>query len=96
MANGLGNTPIRDNAKTPLQILISNLLTWFNLLNLGLGICLALVGSYRNMLFLNVVLMNAIIGTVQELRANSTIRKLKVLNMPTATVIRDGVQVRRW
>ena len=94
LANGLGNTPIRDNAKTPLQILISNLLTWFNLLNLALGVCLALVGSYRNMLFLNVVLMNAIIGTVQELRANSTIRKLKVLNMPTATVIRDGVQVR--
>ena len=94
LANGLGNAPIKDNAKTPLQILISNLLTWFNLLNLALGVCLALVGSYRNMLFLNVVLMNAIIGTVQELRANSTIRKLKVLNMPTATVIRDGVQVR--
>lgn len=92
--NGLGNKAVEENGKTPVQILASNLLTWFNLLNLALGVCLALVGSYRNMLFLNVVLANAVIGTVQELRANRTIRKLKVLNMPVVTAIRDGVQVR--
>lgn len=91
---GYGNRASADNGKSALRILASNLLTWFNLLNIALGICLAAVGSYRNMLFLNVVLLNAVIGTVQELRANRTIKKLKVLNMPVVTALRDGIEVR--
>ena len=76
--------------KSTLQIILGNLLTLFNLMNIALAICLALVGSWRNMLFLGVVVSNLVIGTVQELRARRIIRKLQVLSAPTAHVLRDG------
>lgn len=79
-----------DPGKSVGQILRENLLTLFNLLNIALGVCLALVGSWRNMLFLGVVISNAAIGTIQELRARNTIRRLKLLSSPEAHVIRHG------
>ncbi len=79
-----------DPGKNVWQILAGNLFTGFNLLNAVLALCLALVGSYRNMLFLGVVISNTLIGTVQELRAHRTIRRLKLLNAPQVRVRRDG------
>lgn len=79
----------RPDLSTP-QIVLKNLLTLFNLLNIALAVCLALVGSWRNMLFLGVVVSNLAIGTIQELRARRTIRKLQLLNAPTAHVLRSG------
>ena len=84
------NVTKADPGKSVGQILRENLLTLFNLLNLALGACLALVGSWRNMLFLGVVVSNAAIGTIQELRARKTIRRLKLLSSPEAHVIRSG------
>ena len=45
------------------------MLTLFNLLNVILALLLLGTGSYRNMLFMGVVVSNALIGTIQELRA---------------------------
>ena len=87
---GLGNVMHGGRGKGVGQILRENLLTLFNGLNLALAVCLALVGSWRNMLFMGVVISNTLIGTVQELRARKTIRKLQVLNAPTAHVLREG------
>ena len=87
---GLGNVIHGGRGKGVGQILRENLLTLFNGLNLALAVCLALVGSWRNMLFMGVVISNTLIGTVQELRARKTIRKLQVLNAPTAHVLREG------
>ena len=87
---GLGNVMHGGRGKGVGQILRENLLTLFNGLNLALAACLALVGSWRNMLFMGVVISNTLIGTVQELRARKTIRKLQVLNAPTAHVLREG------
>lgn len=89
---GLSNEVTADPGKSVGQILRENLLTLFNLLNVALAVCLALVGSWRNMLFLGVVVSNTLIGTVQELRARKTIRRLQVLNAPTAHVLREGVE----
>lgn len=89
---GLGNEVTADPGKSVGQIFRENLLTLFNLLNVALAVCLALVGSWRNMLFLGVVVSNALIGTVQELRAHKTIRRLQVLSAPTAHVLREGVE----
>ncbi len=79
--------------KNVFQILAGNLFTLFNLLNAALAVCLALVGSYRNMLFLGVVISNTLIGTVQELRAHHTIQRLKLLNAPVCHVLRDGEEL---
>lgn len=91
--DGLSNASKVDDGKTLWQILRENLFTLFNLLNLILAACLLAVGSYRNMLFMGVVVSNTLIGTIQELRARHTIRKLQVLSAPTAHVLRDGKEL---
>ena len=47
------------------EILRRNILTLFNLLNVVLALILLSIGSYRNVLFMGVVISNALIGTVQ-------------------------------
>lgn len=87
---GLDNHAKTDPGKSVGQILASNIFTLFNLLNVVLALCLVLVGSYRNMLFMGVVLSNVLIGTVQELRAKRTLEKLRLLHAPTTNVLRGG------
>ncbi len=90
LAAGQGNAAAKDDGRTPLQIVAKNLFTWFNLLNVLLALALALVGAWRNMLFMGVVVSNTLIGTVQELRARRTVAKLKLLAQTPAAVRRDG------
>lgn len=87
---GDGNARAEDEYKTVFWIIADNLFTLFNLLNFALAFCLMLVGSWKNMLFLGVVFSNTLIGTVQELRARATMKKLTLLSARTARVIRDG------
>ena len=92
LAAGKGGGADRDTGKTTGEILKNNLLTFFNLLNLALALALFLVGSYRNMLFVLIIISNAAIGTFQELRARNTIRRLKLLNTPSVRVMRGGIE----
>ena len=71
-------------------ILRRNILTLFNLLNLCLAALLFAVGSYRNTLFMGVVLSNTLIGTVQEVRAKRTHDRLMLLSEGRVRVRRDG------
>lgn len=87
---GYGNVSVSPPSKTVGQIWWSNLFTFYNMLNLFLAICVLTTGSYRNMLFLGVVLANFFIGTVQELRAKKTIDSLSLQNAPRITAIREG------
>ena len=90
---GRGNRTTHDRGKTVARILAENVFTFFNLLNIFLGLCLIMVGSYRNMLFLGVVLCNTVIGTVQELRARSTVRRLELLHAVLCRALRDGQEI---
>ncbi len=90
---GQANRQTRDPGKSTGQIVAENLFTLFNLLNFALAICLALVGSWRNMLFLGVVFSNTLIGTVQSIRARQTLNKLRLLQTRNAHPIRDGQEV---
>ena len=75
------------------DVLRTNLVTPFNALNLALAfVVVFLVQSPRNALFMVVVIFNALIGTVQELRAKRLMDKLALITAPKATVVRDGVQ----
>ena len=76
--------------KSISQIIMTNFFTLFNFLNLGLAFAIFLVGSYKNLLFLGVVICNTLISTVQEIRSKLTVDKLSLLNMTKAIVIRDG------
>ncbi len=90
-AQGLGNKATDTSGKSVPRIITDNLFTLFNLLNVLLAAALLIVGAYRNMLFMGVVVSNTLIGTVQELRARRTVRRLKLLNEAPARVIREGV-----
>ena len=90
-AQGLGNEDLPDPGKTTGQIVRGHVFTLFNLLNVLLAVCLALVGSWRNMLFMGVVVSNTLIGVIQELRVHATIRRMQLLNAPTVQLTRGGV-----
>ena len=47
-------------------------------------------GSLRSLTFLPVVIVNTLIGIVQELRAKKELDKLTLLNAPRAMVVREG------
>ena len=87
---GLGNVLDDDQGKPLKKILFDNVFTFFNFLNFALAACLFLVGSYRNMLFITIIIANILIGTVQEYRAQKTIRELQLLNAPDVHVLRGG------
>lgn len=91
-AQGKANIPPKNASKSVCQIWLSNLFTFYNMLNIVLAVLVATTGSYRNMLFLGIVICNFFIGTIQELRAKRTLDKLSVLTAPTARVIRDGAE----
>ena len=91
--NGQGNVLDDDQGKSIRKILFDNIFTLFNFLNFGLAACLFLVGSYRNMLFIAIIITNILIGTIQEYRAQKTIRELQLLNAPDVHVLRGGQEV---
>ena len=49
-----------------------------------------MVGSFRNLTFLPIIIGNTVIGIVQEIRAKKTLEKMSLLNAPRADVIRNG------
>lgn len=87
---GLGNLMADPDQRSLSGILVRHLFTLFNLLNFSLALCLLLVGSYRNMLFISVIIANILIGAVQEYRARKTISALKLLNTPSVHVLREN------
>ena len=76
--------------KTKREIVLSNVCTYFNLIFLIISILLIVVGSFRNLTFLPIIIGNTVIGIVQELRAKKTLEKMNLLNAPHADVLRDG------
>src|SRR4249920_2663951 len=79
--------------RTVAQIVRANVFTRFNAL---LGAMLALilvVGPIQDALFGVVLIANALIGIVQELRAKRTLDRLTLLTAPKAKVVRDGAVV---
>lgn len=89
---GLTNHTDISTQKTVGQIVKSNLLTYFNLIFLILMVLLCIVGSFRNLTFLPVIIGNTVIGIFQELRAKKTLDKMSMLNAPHSIVVRDGEQ----
>lgn len=82
-----------DVSKSTKNILKDNILTLFNLLNLLIGICLALVGAYSNLFFMVIILINITIGTIQEIRARNLVAKLSIINEDKSIVIRNNQEI---
>lgn len=87
-----GKTNISANIKTKSvkRICYDNIFTLFNAINVALLVALILVGSYKNMLFIGVVIANIAIGIFQEIRSKISVDKLTILSEKKINVIRDG------
>ena len=87
---GFTNRTDISTDKTTKEIVISNVFTYFNLIFLVITILLIMVGSFRNLTFLPIIIGNTVIGIVQEIRAKKTLEKMSLLNAPHVDVIRNG------
>ena len=90
MEKGWSNAPVDSPSKTSKEIIISNVFTYFNLIFLVIAVLLLLVGAFRDLTFLPVIICNTLIGIIQEIRSKKVLDKLSVLNAPKATVVREG------
>ncbi|MDY5807639.1 MAG: HAD-IC family P-type ATPase, partial [Lachnospira sp.] len=87
---GLSNLGIKNQSKSIPQIIADNVFTYFNLIFAIFAGLLILVKSYINMTFLPIVIINSLIGIIQEIRTKLVLDKLTLLSAPTSRVIRDG------
>ena len=72
------------------DIVKSNVFTYFNLVFAIIAVLLSIVGAWRDMLFLPIIVANTCIGIVQEIHSKKVLDKLSILNAPQSVVIRDG------
>lgn len=83
---------MNNATKTVPQILRDNICTIFNALNLAIAISLAAVGAWKNILFIFIILINTVVGIVQEIKAKRQIERLTLLAQPAVTVLRSGTE----
>ena len=72
------------------DIVKSNVFTYFNLVFAIIAVLLSIVGAWRDMLFLPIIIANTCIGIIQEIHSKKVLDKLSILNAPQSVVIRDG------
>ena len=95
---GLVNYNDEPKTKTVKQIVKDNVFTYFNYLNLALGILVFIAGwikgnvlfGLKNCLFMGVIIVNSIISIIEEIISKKIIDKLSIVNESRVNVLRDG------
>ena len=90
ISRGAVNTPARSASNSKKEIICSNIFTYFNLVFAVIAVMLILVGSFRDLTFLPVIIANTLIGIVQELRSKKALDDLRILNSPRVIALRAG------
>lgn len=92
IADGQVNAIQDSSNRSVKDIVMGNTLTFFNFINIVLLALVLSVRSYKNMLFIFIIIANTLIGIFQEIKAKITLDKLKILTVSHVDVIRDGVK----
>lgn len=66
---GQVNVAVEAPTKTVSQIILTNTFTYFNFVFALLALLLILVGSFRELTFLPIIIANTLIGIIQEIRS---------------------------
>ncbi len=90
VAAGKTNANTDVKTKSVPQIFREHALTLFNFVNIALAVLVGITGQYRNMTFMIVVLINLVVGVVQEVRAKRMVDQLSIITANKVRVIRDG------
>lgn len=88
--DNLVNNDTTVPTKTIPRIFFENIVTLFNILNILLAIAILCVGSYKNLLFIGVIICNTLIGTFQEIRAKKAVDKLSLISSTKVNVVRNS------
>ena len=88
--NGQVNSSNTNNLKSNWQIVKDNVFTLFNLFNLIIAIALACVQAYTNMVFILIIIVNVLIGIIQEIHGKNLVKQLAILTAAKTKVVRDG------
>ena len=89
---GLVNYDTSVPTKSIKQIIVENTCTLFNLMNLLLAIAVLAVGSYKNVLFILIIILNTLISTIQEIHSKRIVDRLSIVWQTKVKAIRDGEQ----
>ena len=91
---GYLNITSKKGSKPYWRIIVSNVCTYLNLVVLIVFIAMSLVvdiaEDWSKFLFVVIILVNTIIGIIQEIKAKMAIDKLKLVTAPSAIVVRGG------
>lgn len=87
---GLVNVDKTISSKSTASIVKSNLFTLFNFINIVLAAAILYTGSYRNLMFMGVVICNLVVGIFQEIKAKKTVDKLNLMSSSNTVVLREG------
>ena len=90
VARGAVNRVKDRTSRSVASIVRENVLTLFNAIIVGASIIVLLFGDLRDGIFGGVMVINAVIGIVSELRAKRTLDSLAIVDAPQASVLRDG------
>ena len=87
---GKVNNSNTDNLKSNWEIIRDNVFTLFNLFNLIIAVALGCVQAYSNMVFILIIIVNVLIGIIQEIHGKNLVKKLSILTTAKTKVIRNG------
>ena len=98
ISKNLVNTINTGHTKTIKEIFLTNILTYFNILNFVLAAGIIISGiifdrffySLKNSLFLGTVICNTAISIIQEIMSKKTIDKLSIISSIKPKVLRNG------
>jgi len=92
-ARRLGNNAWIGTGRSYWDILRENAFTVVNILLVLIALVLIGLGLFGDAAVTGVlVIVNIVVGLVQEVRAKQSLDRLSVLTRPTATIVRDGVE----
>jgi cation-transporting P-type ATPase E len=89
-----GKAPRQQTTRSYASILRANAFTIPNEILVAFGVLTIVFDSWKDALFLAVVVANIAIGSVQEIRSKRALDRLAALVAPEAVVVRDGADVR--
>ena len=82
---------VREQTSRSLAAIVrENVFTLFNAIIVGASVIVLLFGHIQDGIFGGVMVINAVIGIVSELRAKRTLDALAIVDAPRARVVRDS------
>lgn len=91
---GLINSSIEHKTRTKKEIILKNIFTYFNFINLFLFILVCITGSFHNGAFFLTIIFNDCICIIQELKAKKILDKMSLFIVQDIETLRDSSWVK--